>query len=455
MLELLVFLVVGLAIGFLTGMVFGRSKRAAGEGEDAAGAALREELRRLQMEKEKVAVEKGELEGRLHKSIEVFDEQKKVLKERDEDLLRLSGNVERLEAEKKALEEKLAEHMQETEKLNQKFKTEFQNLANEILKQNTREFTESNRKQIGDILNPLKEKIEGFEKRVNEVYSTESSSRSELMGQVKSLMELNRKISEEANNLTNALRGDTRKQGAWGEFILEKILESSGLEKGVEYETQVFSRTEEGVFRPDVIVHLPDEKYIVIDSKVSLVAFEAYANSEQPEERLRYLQQHIGSIRQHVKGLSGKNYQLKVQGESLDFVLMFVPIEAGFAEALRNDRELYSYAWDNRIVIVSPTTLLATLRTIASVWKQEKQNRNVQEIARLAGGMYDKFHGFVEDLQRIDRHLMQTKGAYEDAMSKLYTGKDNLLRKAERVKALGAKTSKDLPSQLIDQSEPD
>jgi len=450
----LVFLVVGMGVGFFTGMVIGRGKGSRGASPEP-GPDLREEVMQLRMEKERVAIEKGELEGRLKKSIEVFDEQKKTLKERDEDMLRLSGTVERLDAEKKALEKKLGEQLQEIENLNQRFKVEFQNLANEILKQNTRDFSESNKKQISDILTPLKEKIEGFEKRVNEVYASESSSRSELMGQVKSLMELNKKISEEANNLTNALKGDTKKQGAWGELILEKILESSGLEKGVEYATQVSHQTEDGIFRPDVIVHLPDQKYIVIDSKVSLVAFESYANCEDLEERGRYLQQHISSIRQHVKGLSGKNYQHKTHGESLDFVLMFVPIEAGFSEALRNDRELYNYAWDNRIVIVSPTTLLATLRTVASVWKQEKQNRKLQEIARLAGGMYDKFYGFIEDMQRIDRYLLQTKGAYDDAMNKLSNGKDNLLRKAERVKSLGAKTTKDLPANLIDQAEPD
>lgn len=455
MVEIITFLLIGLIIGLIIGVMYSRSKNGQNTNADPFTRDLREELKTLKAEKDRIAVDKAELEGRLGKSLEVFDEQKKTLREKEAELIRLSGSAAQLEAEKKNLEKKVTDQVSETEKMNQRFKAEFENLANEILKQNTREFTESNKKQIGEMLIPLKDKIEGFEKRVNEVYVTESNSRSELMGQVKSLMELNKKISEEASNLTNALKGDTKKQGAWGEFILEKILENSGLEKGLEYETQVSNRTDDGVFRPDVIVNLPDEKYVVIDSKVSLVAFDAYANTEDLEQRGRFLQQHIGSIRQHVKSLSGKNYQHKTQGQSLDFVLMFVPIEAGFSEALRNDRDLYSYAWDNRIVIVSPTTLLATLRTIASVWKQEKQNRNVMEIARLAGGMYDKFCGFIEDMQKIDRSLKQSQSAYDDALNKLSSGKDNLLRKAERVKALGAKTSRDLPANVIDQSEPD
>lgn len=446
------FLVVGLAIGFGLGYFFMRSK--SGSGVDSQNDGLvRAELEKNRSDKERIAIEKGELEGRLSKSIEVFEEQKKQLLDKEERLQVQTGRVERLEAEKAALEKKLEEQLVELEKLNERFRMEFQNLANEILKQNTKEFTDSNKKQIGDILNPLREKIESFEKRVNEVYSDESKSRSQLMGEVKSLMELNRKISEEANNLTNALKGDTKKQGAWGELILEKILENSGLENGVEYETQVSNQTEDGIFRPDVVVKLPDNKFVVIDSKVSLTAYEAYVNSDDDEEAQRFLQQHIASIRQHVKGLSSKKYHEKTAGESLDFVLMFVPIEAGFSEALKNDRELYNFAWENRIVIVSPTTLLATLRTVASVWKQEKQNRNVYEIARLAGAMYDKFYGFIEDMNDIDRHLQMTTKAHESAMNKLSTGRGNLLVTAQKVKNLGAKASKQLPSSLVDQNE--
>lgn len=451
MIEFL-FLAVGLAIGFGLGFFYTRSK-SGNSAPNAGGGISASELNTLRSDKERIAVEKGELEGRLNKSLEVFEEQKKQLAEKEERLEVQTGRVERLEAEKTSLEKKLEEQLAQIEELNERFKVEFQNLANEILKQNTKEFTDSNKKQIGDILNPLKERIESFEKKVNDVYSDESKSRSELKGEVKSLIELNRKISEEASNLTNALKGDTKKQGAWGELILEKILENSGLENGVEYETQVSNQTEEGIFRPDVLVKLPDNKFVVIDSKVSLTAYEAYVNEEHEEDAQRYLQQHIASVRQHVKGLSSKKYQEKTTGESLDFVLMFVPIEAGFSEALKNDRDLYDFAWENRIVIVSPTTLLATLRTIASVWKQEKQNRNVYEIARLAGTMYDKFCGFIGDMGDIDRHLDQSKKSFEQAMRKLNEGPGNLVTTSEKIKRLGAKASKQLPHDLVDQSE--
>lgn len=332
------------------------------------------------------------------------------------------------------------------------FKADFENLANKILKQTTSEFSQSNQKQIGDLLAPLRDQILGFEKRVNEVHSNDTQHRSELMGQVKSLMELNTQIREEATNLTHALRGDTKQQGAWGEFILEKVLESSGLVKGQEYETQVFVRDEEGAFKPDVVVNLPDNKCVIIDSKVSLKAFDLFVNEQDKELQKKYLAQHVASVKQHVKSLSSKDYHQKVKGQSVDFVLMFLPVEAGFAEALKADLGLYNYAWESGIVIVSPTTLLATLRTVASVWKQEKQNRNVIQIAEESGKLYDKFVGFLLDFEKIKRGIESTSNAYESALKKLKSGNGNLISKAEKVKALGAKTSKEIDSTLIESS---
>lgn len=446
----IVFLVIGIVVGAGLGWFFARAK-SQGASSSAAGFT-REEMEALRSEKESIAIQKAELEGRLEKSLEVFNEQKQLLVQKEEDLRVASGKVQSLEAERKSIMEKLSDQAGEIEKLNERYQKEFKLLADEILKQNTKEFSQANAKQIDELLRPFKERIEAFEKRVNEVHSDDTKSRSQLLGQVKSLMELNKKISEDATNLTNALKGDSQKQGAWGEFILESILEHSGLEKGIEYETQHHTKTEEGVFKPDVIVNLPDDKYIVIDSKVSLVAYEAMVNAASEEERMRQLSLHVASLKNHIKGLSAKNYQLKTKGSSLDFVLMFVPIEPGFSEALKHDPSLYNFAWDNRIVIVSPTTLLATLRTIASVWKQEKQNRNVIAIAEESGKLYDKFVAFLSDMEKLKRGIDQSLSSYDLAMNKLQTGNGNLIRRAEKIKALGAKTSKDIPANLLEGS---
>jgi DNA recombination protein RmuC len=449
MLEYLLFLIIGIAAGFAIGMLYSKTKSNIDEVESESGLS---EIDELKVERESLRIENGKLGDRLENAKQVFVEQQKKIESLSAEVNLQTGKIERSDAEKIALQKRLDEQLAEVEKLNQHFKTEFQVLANQILKENTKDFSDSNKKQIDELLRPFKERIETFEKQVNTAYNTESKSRSELMGQVKTLMDLNEKIREDANNLTRALKGDSQKQGAWGEFILESILEHSGLEKGVEYDTQFSTRTEDGLFRPDVIVNLPDEKYIVIDSKVSLNAYEAFTNDDDPEARQRHLALHVASMKTHIKGLSAKNYQLKTKGESLDFVLMFVPIEAGFSEALRFDQGLFNFAWENRIVIVSPTTLLATLRTIASVWKQEKQNKNVMEIAEESGKLYDKFVLFLQDLEKIKKGINQSSSAYDDAINKLQSGSGNLIRRAEKIKVLGAKTSKEIPLTFLDNS---
>lgn len=445
MLDSIVFLFAGAALGFIAGLFFQRSKSGKSDVGNEPSIDQRKAWDALQSEN-------GRLSGKLEQSLQLIDNQQAELTSNTNKIHELLEKVSTLESDNAHLEGRLSEQKQEMQSLNERFKSEFQNLAGEILMRNTKEFSQSNQKQLGDILTPLRERIERFEKRVNDVYSDESKSRSELMGQVSQLMELNKRISEEANNLTNALKGDTKKQGAWGELILEKILENSGLEKGREYETQVSNQTEEGLFRPDVLIKLPGDKCVIVDSKVSLIAFEAFVNAENDEIAEASLKQHLVSLRQHVKGLSGKDYTAKMDGHSLDFVLMFVPIEAGFSEALKRDHDLYDFAWSHRIVIVSPTTLLATLRTIASVWKHEKQNRNVIEIAEESGKLYDKFVLFLQDFEKIKRGLDVSNAAYDVALKKMQSGSGNLIRRAEKIKALGAKTSKSIEQNFLDQS---
>ena len=353
----------------------------------------------------------------------------------------------------KGLEEKLKTQKNEVDNLQKTFTTEFENLANKILEDKSKKFTEQNKTNLETILNPLKENITKFEKKVDDTYKAEASERNSLKGEIKALVTLNKQISEEANNLAKALKGDSKKQGNWGEIILEKVLERSGLQKGSEYEMQVSMTSEDGKrVQPDAIIYLPDKKHIVIDAKVSLVAYEAFVNAPTDEEREKNLQAHVISVKNHIKGLSEKNYQALGQLNTPDFVLLFMPIESSFSLAVQADNELFNYAWERKIVIVSPSTLLATLRTIASIWKQERQTRNAIEIAKQSGELYDKFVGFLTDLVEVGKKMDATKKSYEEAMNKFSTGKGNLIRRAETIKELGAKTTKDIPQPLIERS---
>jgi DNA recombination protein RmuC len=351
----------------------------------------------------------------------------------------------------KLQQKKQLEQEQHLIDLQHKFKLEFENLANKILDEKTSKFTESNKANLDLILNPLKENIKAFEQKVEKVYKDESDERNMLKGVISQLMIQSKQIAEDANNLTKALKGDNKKQGNWGEIILEKVLERSGLVKDREYRIQAsMSHTEGSRLQPDVLVDLPDGKHIVIDSKVSLVAYERLVCAETDEERLLHLKQHIASIKGHIQNLSGKNYQDLYQINSPDFVLLFIPIESSFGIAVQEDAELFNYAWDRKVVIVSPSTLLATLRTVASIWKQERQNRNVLEIARLSGSMYDKFVGFLGDMESIGKNIRQSQDSYEKAMNKLSNGSGNLSSTSEKIKKLGAKTNKQIDSKFLD-----
>jgi DNA recombination protein RmuC len=373
--------------------------------------------------------------------------------ERDK-VLKLNSELSSLNSDYRNLQEKLAEQKSEIEELQNKFVKEFENLANKILDEKSSKFTLQNKENLDRILKPLSENIKAFEKKVEDVYVNDTKERATLAQQIKTLHDLNQQMSKDATNLTNALKGETKSQGNWGEFILESLLEKSGLAKDREYFLQESIISEGGRrFQPDVIIRLPENKSVIIDSKVSLNAYEKFSSAENGDERLGSIKEHILSIRNHIKNLNGKNYQSLYGIDGLDFVLMFLPIEPAFSLALQNDSGLFQEAYDKNIVIVSPTTLLATLRTIASIWRQENQNKNAIEIARQSGALYDKFVGFVEDLQTIGSRIEQTQNAYSDAMKKLSTGRGNLLNSAEKIRKLGAKTSKTLPQSLIDDDE--
>lgn len=363
----------------------------------------------------------------------------------------VARNLEALEArtvenatllnESKNLREKIELQKKETEELQTRLTAEFENIANKIMKERSAEFSIVNNKAMGDILNPLKDKIQSFERKVEETYDKELRDKISLREEVKKLTELNTRVSEEANNLTKALKGDVKKQGNWGEIILERVLERSGLTRGQEYEREeVIEGADHSVQRPDVIIHLPDNKHIVVDSKVSLVAYEKFVTAENDEHQVQALKEHIASFRSHVKLLGEKNYQNAINLNTPDFVLMFIPVEASFSVAVQADGELFSYAWERKIVIVSPTTLLATLRTISSIWKQENQTKNAQEIARLSGALYDKFIGFTEDMAKIKNNIDRASTSYDDALKKMKDGNGNIIRTAEKIKELGAKT---------------
>lgn len=398
--------------------------------------------------------DKEHLESRLTNAIEEFKKQELKEKVLNEETLRLNVELTKMQSNAKHLEERLSEQSQELEKVRAEFNKEFKLIAHSILKQNSEDFSKIHQKELGDILNPLKEKIKLFEASVKEKYMDETKERSALKQEIKQLMELNHTLNTQAENLTNALKGDNKKQGNWGELVLERILENSGLIKGEEYITQKSDvNAEDKRIKPDVIVKLPDDKHIIIDSKVSLLAYETFVNTEDEEQRNAALKAHISSIKAHVKNLSDKNYQSAIGINSPDFVLLFLPIESSFSLAMKSEENLYAYAWDKKVVIVSPTTLLATLRTITSVWKHDKLTKNAQEIADNAGKMYAKFVGFLEDMGKIETNLSRTKVAYDEAMNKLKNGTGNLIRRAENLKIMGIKEGqKSIPQNLIDES---
>ena len=348
------------------------------------------------------------------------------------------------------LVERNKEYRQEVEQLQEKFTKEFELLAQKILEEKTTKFTEQNKENLKTILSPLQEKIQLFEKKVEDTHKESIDYHAALRQQILGLREMNEKMSQETINLTKALKGDNKMQGNWGELVLERVLEKSGLEKDREYFVQQSFTTPEGQrLQPDVVIALPDGKKMIVDSKVTLTAYERLCNAENEEEQKQYLREHLIAIHRHVEQLSSKNYYDLYQMESPDFVLLFIPIESAFAVALQEDNTLYNKAFEKNIVIVTPSTLLATLKTINSMWTNQKQQENALEIARQAGALYDKFEGFVTDLIKIGKKMDEAKVEYQGAMNKLTEGKGNLISSVERLKKMGAKAKKAMPEALL------
>ena len=419
----IIFLIIGLAVGALAAFFIAKFKF-----EGSAGKS-------------------GERNSFLEEELDKTEKELNTEREKAQNLI---SQLTEAKSNNVHLEEKIATWESEIDKRRKELEKDFELLANRIFEDKTNKFSEQSKSNLSEILNPLKEKIKDFEKKVEDVYVTDSKERASLVQQIKTLHELNQQMSKDATNLTNALKGETKTQGNWGEFILESLLEKSGLAKDREYFLQESITSEDGRrYQPDVIIRLPENKSVIIDSKVSLLAYEKFSSAENEDEKFTAAKEHILSIRNHIKNLNSKNYQNLYGLDGLDFVLMFLPIEPAFSLALQNDSSLFQEAYDKNIVIVSPTTLLATLRTIASIWRQENQNKNAIEIAKRSGALYDKFVGFVEDLQTIGGRIQQTQNAYNDAMKKLSEGSQSLVNRVERIKKLGAKASKSLPESMI------
>jgi len=419
-------------------------------------------LSKLNFEKEKTALEKEKstLEERLtllqHSKEMVahnFVMSQKELKNNQQEKENLISEKSALTSELKSLALKLHENKGEVEKLNEKFTKEFENLANKILDEKSLKFTTQNQENIKNILHPLQEKIKGFEDKVEKTHKESIDYHAALRQQILGLKELNQQMSKETLNLTKALKGDNKMQGNWGELVLERVLEKSGLEKDREYFVQQSFTNEEGKrVLPDVVIHLPDNKKMIVDSKVSLVAYEQYINEEDEALKEGFLKEHVASLKRHIEQLSAKKYEDIYKIESPDFVLLFIPIEPAFAVALNSDTYLYNKAFEKNIVIVTPATLLATLRTIDTMWNNEKQQKNALEIARQAGGLYDKFHGLLADLIGVGKKIDASKTDYNSAMNKLFEGKGNLITSVEKLKKMGAKAKKALPENIIERA---
>ena len=397
-----------------------------------------------------LAQEKARVEERANLAAKDILDFKSELQQAREENVDLSRRLEKSIAVFQGQETRMVEQREEIERLNEKFQKEFENIASKVLRQNSEQINQLSNEKLTLTLKPLGERIKSFEDKIERSGKDQEG----LKEQIKLLHELNKRMADEAHNLTKALKGDTKKQGNWGEVILERVLERSGLVKGQEYDTQYSTQNLEGkLIQPDVIVRLPENKHLIIDAKVSLVAYEQVINAESEEERVIALKGHVFSVKSHVKKLSEKAYQTSAGLNTPDFVLLFIPIESSFSLAIQADIDLFNFAWDNKVVIVSPSTLLATLRTISSIWNQERQTKNALEIARQSGALYDKFVGFLADMEKINKGLLVSQKSYDDAMNKLSTGTGNLITRAEKIKLLGAKATKDIDETLIERSE--
>lgn len=437
MLPFLLLFIVALAIGIFVGKLIFSTK------SESEKAFLEEKLNNI---KEQSQIEKTALEKQLQQLIQ---EKESIRNEKEAINIQLTKK----EVDFENLWQRNKEQKEEVEKLQEKFTKEFENLANKILDEKSNKFTEQNKENMKNILSPLQDKIQLFEKKVEDTHKESIDYHAALRQQILGLREMNLQMSKETLNLTKALKGDSKMQGNWGELILERVLEKSGLEKDREYFVQQSHTNADGnrVF-PDVVINLPDGKKMIVDSKVSLTAYEKYINEEDDSLKNSFLKEHVSSIKRHVDQLGEKNYQDLYQIESPDFVLLFIPMEPAFALALNEDMTLYNKAFEKNIVIVTPSTLLATLRTIDSMWANQKQQENAFEIARQAGALYDKFEGFVADLIKVGKKIDESKAEYQGAMNKLVDGKGNLITSVEKLKKMGAKAKKALPDNILNRA---
>ncbi|ADR23315.1 DNA recombination protein RmuC [Marivirga tractuosa] len=434
--------VIGLAVGAVLAYFIVKSQSRGGNEIEA----LKEEKQQLLTELSVIKSQKENL------ATELKNEKDTHAQEREKNV-QLNRQLSTVESDYKNLKIKLDEHKSELAELQQQFKNEFKNLAQEIFEEKSKKFTDQNKTNIGELLNPLREKIDKFEEKVEKSNKENLIWNSALKEQITSLKELNLQITKEAENLTRALKGDSKSQGNWGEMQLEAILEKVGLQKGVHYEKEKNYKNEEGDNqRLDYIIKMPDDKYLVLDSKVSLTAYSNYFDADDDVKRARFLKNHLDSMYSHIKTLGDKNYQNLYDINQPDYVLMFIANEPALTIALKEDHSLYEKALDKNIVLVSTTTLMATLRTISYIWKQDLQNRNAIEIATQAGALYDKFTNFTDDLLKVGNNLKTTQNSYSDAMKKLYDGKGNLIRRTEILRELGAKTTKNIDKRLLDRS---
>ena len=440
MLSFLLLFVVALVIGIFIGKLIFSTK------SQSEKAFLEEKLNSL---KEQSQIEKVALDKQLQQTIQ---EKESIRNEKETINIQLTKK----EVDFENLWQRNKEQKEEVEKLQEKFTKEFENLANKILDEKSSKFTEQNKENMKNILSPLQDKIQLFEKKVEDTHKESIDYHAALRQQILGLSEMNAQMSKETLNLTKALKGDSKMQGNWGELVLERVLEKSGLEKDREYYVQQSHTNGEGnrVF-PDVVINLPDGKKMIVDSKVSLTAYEKYINEEDDSLKNSFLKEHVNSIKRHVEQLGDKNYHDLYQIESPDFVLLFIPMEPAFALALNEDTTLYNKAFEKNIVIVTPSTLLATLRTIDSMWANQKQQENAFEIARQAGALYDKFEGFVADLIKVGKKIDESKVEYQGAMNKLVDGKGNLITSVEKLKKMGAKAKKALPENILNRAEKD
>lgn len=424
----------GICVGALLGWFFARSKFLISNQQVHASVLVEQEKNK-----------------NLHSQLAEFRNQ---VEREHANVLKLNSELATTEADYRNLQEKLQDQKKELDTIQEKFAIQFKNLANDILEEKTKKFTEQNKSSLLELLKPLGEKIQDFEKKVDETNKDSISRNSALREQLENLQRLNLQMTREAENLTRALKGDSKTQGAWGEFILESILEKSGLERDREYFIQESFTTPEGRFRPDVIIRLPESRHVVVDSKVSLTAYNNFVNAGSEEEKVIALKGHLLSIRQHMKGLGDKNYHKNISSDSsLDFIIMFIPIEPAYILAIQSEKALYEEALERRIVFVSPTLLIPSLQLIKNVWKQEYQNRHVMDIANKAGDLYDKFVGFTEDLIKLGQMMDSSKKYYEESMKKLSVGSGNLVRRVEELKKLGAKAGKTMDPKLLSRAE--